>query len=194
MKKYLYLLIFVLFCFISACLQYEGIKSKQMEIIDSGKYYCIYKSNSTQVSYNIYDIGGKVILSEKTDRPIKINMINDNIVDIEIGMGSGVAVHKYYGVEQNLFSQDFSFVLSNQNELVAYMEVSKESPFENRKVIVRNIFDKNLFYKEFQLDFSKVDTPIIEAKFLKDGSTLKLTYLSGEDRTQSTTTLDLMGE
>ncbi|MFR6298733.1 MAG: hypothetical protein ACLUML_05835 [Acutalibacteraceae bacterium] len=50
---------------------------------------------------------------------------------------------------------------------------------ENRKVVVQNIFDKSLFYEEFKLDFSNVDTPVIEAKFSKDGASLLLTYLSG---------------
>lgn len=196
MKKYLYLSVCVLFCFLSACSTYNNAvnsEPEQAEIIDSGKYFCIYKTNITQVRYFIYDINGEVVLSEETERPIRINMLNDNIVDIGIGMGTGVTIHKYYGVKQNLFSQDFSYVLSNKNELVAYIDVSKETHIENRKVIVQNIFDKSLFYKEFQLDFSNVDTPVIEANFSKDGKSLELTYLSGKEQTQSSAILNLIG-
>lgn len=195
MKKYLYLLVSVLFCFISACSPYNNISNsepKQMEIIDSGTYYRIYKENSNQVCYDIYNFDGEIVLSEKTDRPLEINMINDDIVDIKIGMGTGITIHKYYSVGENIFTQEFPYVLSNLDKLIAYIDVSKEKPFESRKVIVQNIFDKNLFHKEFQLDFSNVDTPVVEAKFSKDGESLQLTYLSGEDQTQISTVLDLI--
>ena len=163
-----------------------------MEIIDSGTYYRIYKENSNQVCYDIYNFDGEIVLSEKTDRPLEINMINDDIVDIKIGMGTGITIHKYYSVGENIFTQEFPYVLSNLDKLIAYIDVSKEKPFESRKVIVQNIFDKNLFHKEFQLDFSNVDTPVVEAKFSKDGESLQLTYLSGEDQTQISTVLDLI--
>lgn len=190
MKKYLYILLPVLFCFLTACSPYSNLK--QTQIIDSGKYYRIYKENDNQVHYEIYNPEGKIALSKKTDRPIEINMIGDDIIDIGIGMGTGITIHKYYNANENIFSQDFTNVLSDSDKLIAYIDVPKENPLENRKVIVQNIFDKGLFYKEFQLDFSNVDTPVIEAKFSKDGTSLQLTYLSGEDQTQISETLDLI--
>jgi len=78
MKKYLYLLVCVLFCFISACSTYNNTvinESEQTEIIDSGAYYRIYKGNINRVCYNIYNSEGEIVLSEKTDRPLEINMI-----------------------------------------------------------------------------------------------------------------------
>lgn len=63
---------------------------------------------------------------------------------------------------------------------------------ENRKVVVQNIFDKSLFYKDFQLDFSNVDTPVIEAIFSKGGASLQLTYLSGGEQTQISAILNLI--
>ena len=77
-------------------------------------------------------------------------------------------------------------------KLIAYIDVSKDQPMENRKVIVQNIFDKSILYKEFQLDFSDVDTPVTEAKFSKNGAALHLTYLSGEEQTQISTILNLI--
>ena len=66
MKKYLYILLPVLFCFLTACSPYSNLK--QTQIIDSGKYYRIYKENNNQVRYEIYNPEGKIALSEKTDR------------------------------------------------------------------------------------------------------------------------------
>lgn len=189
MKKYLYILLPVFFCFLTACSPYSNLK--QTQIIDSGKYYRIYKENDNQVRYEIYNPEGKIALSEKTDRPIEINMISDDTIDIGICMGTGITIHKYYNANENTFSEEFTNVLTNSDKLIAYIEVSKETPLENRKVVVQNIFDKSLFYEEFKLDFSNVDTPVIEAEFSKDGASLLLTYLSGEKQTQTSEILDL---
>ena len=189
MKKYLYILLPVLFCFLTACSPYSNLK--QTQIIDSGKYYRIYKENYNQVRYEIYNPEGKIALSEKTDRPIEINMISDDTIDIGIDMGTGITIHKYYNANENIFSGEFTNVLTNSDKFIAYFDVFKENPFENRRVVVQNIFDKNMFYKEFKLDFSNVDTPVIEAKFSKDGASLLLTYLSGEKQTQTSEILDL---
>lgn len=189
MKKYLYISLSVLFCFLTACSPYSNLT--QMQIIDFGKYYRIYKENDNQVRYEIYGLDGKIALSGKTDRPIGINTIGGDIIDIGIGMGSGITIHKYYNANENTFSEEFTNVLTNSDKLIAYIEVSKETPFENRKVVVQNIFDKNMFYKEFKLNFSNVDTPVIEAEFSKDGACLLLTYLSGEKQMQTSKILDL---
>ena len=79
-------------------------------------------------------------MSEKTDRPIEINTIGGDIIDIGIGMGTGITIHKYYNANENTFSEEFTNVLTNSDKLIAYIEVSKENPLENRKVVVQNIF------------------------------------------------------
>lgn len=55
----------------SACSPYANISnsdSEQKEIIDSGKYYRIYKLNTNQTGYDIYNADGAIVLSEK-NRP-----------------------------------------------------------------------------------------------------------------------------
>lgn len=202
MKKCLILLVCAFVCLISvysyckfdivsSLNETKVLKSENYNVIDSGKYYRIYKGNVTQVYYDIYNSDGQVVLSETTDRPLRIEMLNDDIVDIRIGMGTGITIHKYYDVAENIFSQDFTYVLSNSNELIAFIDVPNEKPFENRKVVVQNVFDKSLFYKEFQLDFSKIDTPVVKATFSNGATSLELTYLSGEEQVQISETLVL---
>lgn len=202
MKKYLWLLASIVCCFISACSFRNDVTEKELNesdiyqsenkaVIDSGKYYRIYKTNITEVNYDIYNSKGEVILSQTTDRPLEIDMINDEIIDISIGMGTGLVIHKYYSVKQELFSEEFSYVVANLNDLVAYIGFSQEGGFENRRVIVQNIFDKNLFFEEYQLNFSNVDIPVIQATFSEDGSALQLIYLSGKEKVQVSEVLNL---
>ena len=196
MKKiYLNLFICILVCFLSGCSSQMFIESnvstecvesqlKNQNLIDSGRYYRIYQEDITNVNYDILNANGEVVLSETTDRPLIIKMINDDIIDISIGMGSGITTHKYYSVRHNLFSETFSYVFATSNELIAYIEIPKEQPLNGRKVVVRNAFDKEEFFKEFQLDFSDVDTPVIQASFSDDDSVLQITYLSGSEQVE----------
>lgn len=204
-KGYVLLSLCVLFSCITVCFSCDNIahdsfnktqvhQNKNREIIESGEFYRIYKEDGTRVSYVICNSKGEVVLSETTTKPVVIDMISSDIVDIGIGMGTGLTIHRYYSAGRDLISEEFSYVLSNINELVAYIDVPKEKTFENRKIIVRNVFDKDLLYKEFQLDFSSVDTPVIQARFLNDGALLQVTYLSGEEQTQISKTLKLKSE
>lgn len=165
--------------------------SENYKIMDSGAYYRIYKINTTQVCYEIYNSNADIVLSETTDKPLTIDMINNDIVDIGIGMGTGLTTHKYYNIKQNQFSEEFLYVLSNSNELIAYIDAPEHKSFENRKVIVQNIFDKKLFHKKFQLDFSDVDTPVTQASFSEDEKSLQITYLSGKDEMEVSEILEL---
>ncbi len=193
-EKIFYLFVFILICFSSACSFDKSdvnTESELIEIIDSGMYYRVYKESINQFRYDIYNADGEIVLSEKTDRPFSVKMINDDVIDIEIGMGTGIAIHKYHSVEKNIFSKEFSYVLSNSDKLIAYIDVAKEKPLEERKIIVQNIFDKTLFFKEYELNFSKVDTPVLDAAFSKDETSLQLLFLSGEEQIQSTAIFDL---
>lgn len=194
MKKIICLLLCVAFVLISGCSQTQEPNESETvtaKIVDSGKYYSVYNGELTTVCYNIYNKKGETVLSEETSRPLKINMINDSIVDIGISMGTGITVHKYYDANQDLFSQEYTYVVANRNELIAYIAIPEKNPMENRKIVVQNVFDKNLFCKEFPMDFSKVDTPVVKAEFSEDGKSLQITYLSGEEKTEITETLNL---
>ena len=141
----------------------------------SKKYYEIEEIELTKVRYYIYDPNGNVVLSEETDRPLDISMLGENIVDICIGMGTGLSIHKYYDVKNNRFSEEYSYVAAASGNLVAYIDGDSLS---DRTLVVRDIFDKNIFYKSFGLDFSLVDTPIESASFTDGEAELEVVYLS----------------
>lgn len=197
MKKHFCLLLCILFCFLSACSSTKNSTGfvisqfESKEIIDSGDYYCIYEGDSNSINYEIYNSDGEIVLAGTTDKPLIIDMLNNHIVDIGIGLGTGISIHKYYDVSKNLFSEDYLYVLANSNELIAYIDVPDKQSFEKRRLVVRNLFDKSSFYKEFQLEFSNVDTPIIYAEFSEDSKLLSITYLSGEEQVQISEVLTL---
>ena len=115
MKKYLYLLVCIFFCFMSACSPYKNTvnnEPEQIEIIDSGTYYRIYKGNINQVCYDIYNSDGEIVLSEKTDRPLEINMINDYRRDYSISNGASIFNDNFASAREVLYERQ---VAKNQH-------------------------------------------------------------------------------
>ena len=156
----------------------DGTKDTSIRDINK-QYYKIEEIELTKVRYYIYDSDGNVVLSDETDRPLDISMLGDNIVDICIGMGSGISIHKYYDVQSNRFSEEYTYVAATSGNLVAYIDTSMEDPMINRVLVVRDIFDKNTFYKSFGLDFSPtVHDPIESASFTDGEAELEVVYLS----------------
>ena len=110
------------------------------EMIESTKYYKIENLLLTTVRYSIYDSNGTVVLCEETDRPLRISMLDKDVVDICIGMGTGISVHKYYDTQDNRFSDEYSDVIATSGNLVAYIDVTlTKDPINHRMLVVRDI-------------------------------------------------------
>jgi len=157
----------------------------------SKKYFDIEKIDLTTVKYYIYDMNGDTVFAQETSRPLEISMIGEYIVDICIGMGTGISIHQYYDAQNNRFSDEYSYVAaSSLGGLVAYIDTSMENPIYNRKLVVRDIFDKNIFYKSFNLDFAPAVTmPIESARFTDGENELEIVYLSERPATPFSATL-----
>lgn len=186
MKKYIaFLLCFIMMLSLISCNTENAIEATKTPdnsdkaTAPSKQHYKIEKLDLTKVRYYIYDTNGNTVLSDETDRPLDISMLGDNIVDICIGMGTGISIHKYYDVQNNRFSEEYSYVAAASGNLVAYIDTSMEDPMINRVLVVRDIFDKNIFYKSFGLDFSPTAHDPIESASFSDGEAeLDVVYLS----------------
>ncbi len=162
------------------------------EIIENTKYYKIEKLLLTTVRYSIYDSNGTVVLCEETDRPLQISMLNEDVVDICIGMGTGISVHKYYDVQSNRFSKEYNDVVATSNNLVAYIDTSMDEPWFNRRLVIRDIFHETVFCKSFFLYFSVNEhSPIQSARFTEEEEELEVVYLIGTPSVRQSVTLPI---
>lgn len=75
--------------------------------------------------------------------------------------------------------------------MIAYINVPKENSLQDRTIVVQNIFDEEEYFKEFELNLSPVDTPVIEGNFNKDMSEINITYLCGESQEEASQSLNL---
>lgn len=162
------------------------------KIISDEKYYKIIKNGNYEFTYFIYDYNKEVVEEQTvTDNSLDIELLNNNVVDVSIDKGTGLTEHHYYSVDRDTFSKKYLYVIAYSNEKIAYIDVPNDNAFENRCLVVRNVFDKSVYYQEYKIDFSKVDTPVISASFINNDSQLQITYLSGEQQTESTKVIDL---
>ena len=158
------------------------------EVVSEEEYYKMVYTGNFEYGYYIYDANKNIVEEEKgLTNLLDVTLLNDNVVDVHINLGSGLSEHSYYSVERDAFSKKYLYVSAYNNEKVAYLNGS----FQDRRLIVQNVFDKTEYYKEFDLDFSTFFFPVVEASFINNDSQLQVTYYSGEEEIQRTEILDL---
>ena len=154
------------------------------KLLSSGKNFKTFdisKGDNTEYLYEIYNNSGEVIKSETVVRRFPaLNYQSDSLLSIEIGVGTGVWLTQYYDTVKDHFSEVFESPIVVRNNKVAYMIISNNI----YKIIIRDVFDENKYYKEFSLDdFAKVANPVdalIDIQYLDDDR-LQVAYLSSEN-------------
>ncbi len=194
MKKANIILLCLLLLFLTACsvlensnnsMQLGENNSDERRLIDSGDYFKLYDNTLSEI-YEIYNSQGELVRTETTDDPISITMLNESVLDISIGKGTGITQHTYYDAERNVFSDEFSYVICTDGELVAYIGLS-EDKVNNKTLIVEDIFNKEIYYKEFKGAFDEVDTyelSSVGGEFSEDFSKLTVRYYQRNQQNQ----------
>ena len=163
---------------LTGCSATDSCLDSQYSIVESSEYYKIYTDCNHNTWYSVNDSSGRNVIKEQVNGPVSITMLNDDIISISVGKGTGISERKYYSISRNLLSKAYTYVIANYEDLVAYIDISEECSMENRKIVIVNIFDKQSMNREFTLDFSAIDTPVIDAQFIEDGAVLQIEYLS----------------
>lgn len=169
----------------------ENGRSEKL-LVESGDYYKIYDSDFEE-TYEIYNVKGELVRSDTKDNPFNITMLNNTTVDISEGLGTGITQHTYYNAEKDIFSDDFTYVLCAENEMIAYVGKSANGT-NNRTLIVQNIFDKEDYYKEFEGIFENADNYEIssaQGTFSDDFSELTINFDNGTGTNPTTKTFAL---
>ncbi len=155
-------------------------------------YFAIVQVDDFSYAYRIYNREGEMVRKEMTESRLpEITMLSEDIVDIRMGYGTGLASHLYYDVNSDRFSDVMEYVIASAGRRIAYMDIPTEFPLENRKIVIRDIFDETAYYQEVFLNFAKVDTPVVTAAFSEDGSQLLITYLKGDKQSETSEIIDL---
>lgn len=149
--------------------------------------YSVINQEKYRYHYKIYNQNGMVVREEQSDREPIISYIDDNMIEILISAGTDTFFCTYYDISEDRFSEVYQTPIIAEYGKVVYFEI-RETVFQ---IIVRDIFDKNAFYKEFEIpNVSFAAMPIKEAIFLNE-DTLLIKYLSEELYKEEEIILDL---
>ena len=158
------------------------------EIIDESDYYKVIYNGDFTYSYEIRDKSGNILLSDNSEKEEPhIDMPDKNTVRLMIQRGTGISAQNtvYINIKTGIISENFISVFDEYNGRIAY------HLYQNPKhyIIVRDIFDKVAFYKEFEIedDIHAIEDAVVSADFSQDGKKITVTYLSGEDYKETTT-------
>ena len=161
---------------------------KNAETIKENEYYKIIYSDFMYYYY-IFDEYHNVVKSGgPLNREPHISMVNNHLIKFTLQSGTGIGTlwGYYYDAKADVFSRIFQSIYDQWDSKVAYGDV--------KKVIVRDMFDKNEYYQEislFKKPFSEVAEPITNVKFVNDGNSIEVSYLTGSDYKEVTEIIKL---
>lgn len=151
-------------------------------IVDDNKNYRIIWNKNWTYDILIFNDDNDVVYQEKDiEQPVNISK-NNSLITISKDFGTGLQFVKYYDLTKEMISDEYQYVIANNDTYVAYVD----GDMNNRQIVVQNIFDKNILYYEVQLDFANIDTPVESAEFV-DNNNLKITYINSFDNSIETT-------
>lgn len=141
-------------------------------------------------SYTITDYEGRVLAEEKglSKKPIK-EYVDTDVVGFSFQAGTGLSTKYsiYYDLENSKISETFYYCLVAQDSIVIYAK------YENNKhsIVVQDIFDKSAYYKIYDLEnVSPVAADFVVDCKLKGNGCAVITYLTGEDYTETDITIN----
>ena len=157
---------------------------------DESKFYKVIQKDDSTFDYNVFDTDGEILDSETSVRPPYFKAIGDYLMQLSVQTGTGISTNyaKYYDLKNSKTSETFNYVLTAKDNYVVCAD------YRNGKhiIIVQDIFDKEKYYKEYELEnVSPVAADFaVEGHFNEKGN-INITYLSGENYKETNYTIVL---
>lgn len=115
----------------------------------------------------------------------------DKYLVLEYASMLNIVSYKYYDLDRNLVSPYFSSPCKISVDLIAHFTYKNgDGPF----LIVQDIFEPSLYYKEFEWDYPSYlfrDPSSVTFEFLNNNTELQITYLNENTNEYDTVVIDL---
>ncbi len=143
-------------------------------------------------SYEITDYKGRILDYEyNLTREPKRQKVSTDIVGISVQMGTGLSTNfaTYFDLENSKISETFHYVLAAKDGYVVCADYRNGAHI----IIVQDIFDKEQYYKEYKLEnVSPVTADFVVDGYFNTKGNINITYLSGEDYTETNYTIIML--
>jgi len=163
------------------------------ELVEENKNYKIYTDKSGfNYFYNVYNNDGKWIdTGFNGGRGVNFEIIDD-ILSVRMGFGTYAFICRYYDLSANRISRFYTTPLEIGGEYIVYFITKSENDENEAVLVIQNIFDDRVYYKEIKRDFSsRVLEFYSETEFINNNTQLKISYPTNPNDEIVTEIIDL---
>ena len=205
MLKYYKLIIIVIFAifFLCACAGNQEIIKTEDEVLSersienrvfesSSEHSRLYYDNETfMYSYEVFNKKGELLEAKnELSGIVFLEEFSNGIVHVAVSAGSYARYEWFYDVENGKVSDKFFNISAIQDRKIAYMDFIEDEAC----LVIRDIFDKKIFYKEIYRDFFETAVPaavLLDVEFA-DKDKISIRYLSGKEGNTVSETINLI--
>ncbi len=131
-------------------------------------------------TYTVFGKSGNILFGSSSMRKPNFQMISEDILRVYTQAGTGLSTrtNRYFNVEKELVSEEYTCVLNETDERIAYVNFDGA----NYSLVVKDIFHGS-YKKEFPFDniAANIVDPIISAEFSDDSKYITVTYFVGNN-------------
>lgn len=121
-------------------------------VLGRGDFYKIEQLSEYRYRYTFYDRDGNETLVEEDSRRYYLSELSNEMVYLQCSTGS-----KFYDIKnKRLSEQYFDFETFTTDGLIFYLD----GPWNHRVLVVKNLFDDSLYYREYDLGLETNKDPI----------------------------------
>jgi len=167
-------------CFLTGCAHSPAENRKSEESLsEQGKnfrLYTVYEEERIYSRYEIFGADGEIITSGQCDGSrTMLRQISDDIVEIDVHIGTGMSDIQYCDVERKIISDIYNIT----HPVLAFDDiiVYGEEDGQKLKLTARDIFDAERYYEDFVID-SESYAKLTGLKAQKN-SIIEVTYAEG---------------
>ncbi len=194
MKKLLIVVFSILLVVLITLGSYEIVKTPQLTTkYDVSDYYKKVKEANGKYTVVFYDDNNKTIKTMSFPVEPYVRTIENNVIGVSVSVGSPANYEFFYKPKTKQFSNTFfNLTLASQGKVV-YMKYKQGTKI---RLIISDIFDKEVFYQEIIKDFSPTaitSNDLQKTKFIGKDK-LYIEYLQGKNYTVKKGIIDLVNE
>jgi hypothetical protein len=151
-----------------------------LEILAEGQYYKVTRDSDGRYTVTVYDDGRNVVDRFRHLNEPKVSMVDGEILrTVMLYDNHTWPTHEYYDRTSKKTSWMYHNVLADRHDRVVYLT-------EDYRLIIRNMFDEKVYYKEVKRDFAPLPKEVRRMAILniawdKPGA-IVVSYLAGPER------------
>lgn len=159
------------------------------KLIEENQNYKIYTDKSgLNYFYNVYDNSGECIDRGFHIREVRFE-ITDEILSVRMGFGTYSFNCRYYNLNTSQISRFYDNPLEISGNYIAYFKSKNNGDIV---LVAQDIFDKTVYYKEFERNFSPMVLNVYsETEFINNNKQLKISYPVNQSNEIITEIIDL---